>query len=302
MPNTLCHIGIQISLNRPVAKTNDLLWIIIACIIPDLPWITLKSCIVLDLFNPYDLRLYCTAQASLFFCLIFSAALACWARQSWRVFALLSTNCLIHLLLDALQIKWGNGVHIFAPLTWVMFHVDLTWPEHIITLVFTILGFGLLIFFWKRLASSVFVPPISSPQKAFAGLLFLGFYLAGPFLYLDKLEEVNTYYLHTMREKNARSGKVIEFDRVHYDTEQKILITFAGEPIAVTGNQPDRSGRVSFRGHFLTPSSIAADSFHYHRDHRDLASSIGLFMACTLLLQSLLLSHFQTRKNQPGSL
>jgi hypothetical protein len=300
LPNTLCHIGIQLSLNRPVVGKNDLLWVIIACVLPDLPWIALKGLIALDLFDPYDLRLYCSAQASLFFCLFLSAGLACFARRIGRVFAVLGGNCLLHLLLDGLQIKWGNGVHLFSPFSWTMFHVDLAWPGHPVTLAFTVIGFAMLVFSWRTLAAvplPIHRPP---PRTALAGLFFLGFYLAGPVMSLDKLEEVNTYYLQTMRHQAERPGKAIEFDRVHYDAEQKTIKTFTGEHIAVTGNQPDRSGRVSLRGRFLTPTVVAAEVFHYHRDRRDLASSVGLFMACTLLLHSLLLSHFQTRKNLQG--
>jgi len=299
LPNTLCHIGIQLPLNRLVGGKKYLLWVIIACIIPDLPWITLKVLIVIGFFDPYDLRLYCTAQASLFFCLFLSAALACTTRQTSRIFLILAGNCLLHLLLDPLEIKWGNGVHLFAPSTWAMFHLDLVWPEHPVVLVFTLVGFFLLLFSWRRMAAA----PLGiawSPTKWTVGLVFLGLYLAGPLLFLDRLEETDTYYLHTLRLTAERPGKTIEFDRVHYNAQDKTVKTFAGERIFVTGSQPDRSGRVSFRGRFLTPGSIAADSFHYHPDERDIASLIGLFMACTLLLHSVLLSHFQARKNQQG--
>lgn len=299
MPNTLCHIGVQLPLNRLVAGRKDLLWVIIACIIPDLPWITLKILVVTGFFDPYDLRLYCTAQASLFFCLFLSGALACTARQTGRVFLVLAGNCLLHLLLDPLEFKWGNGVHLLAPSTWTMFHLDLAWPEHPVVLVFTLVGFFLLLFSWKKMAATS-LGIAWSPAKWAVGLVFLGVYLAGPLLFLDRLEATDTYYLHTLRLRDERPGKTIEFDRVHYNAREKTVKTFAGERIFVTGSQPDRSGRVSFRGRFLTPTSIAADSFHYHPDERDLASLIGLFMACTLLLHSLLLSHFPARKNQQG--
>jgi hypothetical protein len=298
LPNTLCHIGVQIPLNRLVIGKNDLLWVIIACIIPDLPWVVLKGLVALGLFNPYDLRLYCTSQASLFFCLLLSAGLACFSRRSSKVFAVLGGNCLLHLLLDAMQIKWGNGVHLLSPFTWTMFHVDLAWPGHPVTLAFTFLGFAILIFWRKITATAPGWMKRPSPAKMAAGLVFFTLYLAGPLIYLDRLEEADTYYLHTMRNKENRPGKVIEFDRVHYYADQKAVKTFAGEHIAVTGNRPDQSGRVSFRGRFLSPTLVAVDSFHYHRDYRDLASMIGLFMACTLLLHSLLLSHFHAHKNQ----
>ena len=300
LPNTLCHIGIQLPLTRLVAGKDFLLWAMIACIIPDLPWITLKLLVPAGLFDPYDLRLYCTAQASLFFCLFLSAALACMARQSGIVLLVLTGNCLFHLLLDPLEIKWGNGVHLVAPFHWNMFRLDLVWPEHPVVLAFTLAGFLVLLLFRKRLAAVS--PAIArSPGKWAAGLVFLGLYLAGPLFFLDKLEEADTYYLRTLRLREERPGKAIEFDRVHYNAREKTVKTFAGERIEVVGSQPEHSGRVSFRGRFLSPGSFAIDSYHYHHDERDLASVIGLFMACTLLLHSVLLSRFHTRKNQQGS-
>jgi hypothetical protein len=88
----------------------------------------------------------------------------------------------------------------------------------------------------------------------------------------------------------------LEFDRVRYRADEQSLQTFTGERIAVTGNQPNRSGWVSFRGHFLSATGIAVISHHYHRDYRDISSLIGQFMTCTLLLQSLILPHFQAAK------
>ncbi len=291
MPNTLCHIGVQLPITRLVAGRDFLLWAVIACIIPDLPWITLRILVPVGLFDPYDLRLYCTAQASLFFCLFLSAALSCTALRTGRVFLVLAGNCLFHLLLDPLEIKWGNGVHLVAPSHWNMLHLDLIWPEHPVVLAFTLAGFLLLLLSWKRIAAA----PLGiswSPAKWAAGLLFLILYLAGPLFVLDKLEEANTYHLHTLRMREERPGKAIELDRVHYNAREKTVKTFAGERIAVIGSQPEQSGRVSFRGRFQTPGSFVVDSYHYHPDERDMASLIGLFMACTLLFHSVLLSRF----------
>ncbi len=296
MPNTLCHIGIQAPLNRTVLGRDRLLWVIIACILPDLPWIILTCLIPLDIFDPYDLRLYCTAQASLLLCLFLSAALACCTKQTGKIFMILAGNCLFHLVLDALEIKWGNGVHLIAPFSWTMMHYGTLWPEHPLILGLTLIGLLYLIGNWRSCvvySTQLYLP---EKRKTAIGLLFFGCYLLAPLFFLTQLEEANTYNIHTLRMKEQRPGKAIEFDRVHYFAEQQSLQTFSGERITVVGSQPATSGRVSFRGHFLTPTSFAGTSHHYHRDQRDLASLIGLFMACTLLLQSLILPHFQLRK------
>jgi hypothetical protein len=277
-----------------------LLWVIIACILPDLPWIVLTCLLPLELFDPYDLRLYCTAQASLLLCLFLSAALACCTKQTGKIFMVLAGNCLLHLVLDALEIKWGNGVHLIAPFSWTMLHNGRLWPEHPLILGLTVIGLLSLLGNWRSCVAYSTQLCLPGRGKAAIGLLFFGCYLLAPLFFLAQLEEANTYNIHTLRMKDQRPGKPIEFDRVQYFAEQQTLQTFSGERIIVIGSQPATSGRVSFRGHFLTPTSFTSTSHHYHRDQRDIASLIGLFMACTLLLQSLILPHFQTRKNNQG--
>lgn len=300
MPNTLCHIGIQAPLGRIAFEKDQLIWVIIACILPDLPWIFLKVVLALHCFDPYNLRLYCTAQASLFFCLIFSAGLACFTGQSRRIFIVLGSNCLFHLLLDAIEMKWGNGINIVAPFSWTLLNKGVIWPEHPLILACTVIGFLYILGAWQGCIRSSIPLQTKGRIKPFAGILFLSCYLAGPILFLDQLEQANTYNIHTLRMKEQRPGKPMEFDRVHYYAEQHVLETFAGEQLTVIGGQPAKSGRVSFSGHFLTEANFAATSYHYHLDQRDTSSLIGLFMACTLLLQSLILPHFQTNKNSQG--
>jgi len=303
LPNTLCHIAIQAPLGRTVFGKDRLLFILIACIIPDLPWILLKGLLPLNCFNPYDLRLYCTAQASLLFCLIFSAALAACSRQSGMIFLVLGSNCLFHLLLDGLEIKWGNGVHLIAPWSWTMMQVGLVWPEHPVILFFSLAGFLYLLYLLysrRNTRNCPMRPNFSGKTKIAAAIFFLSCYFLAPLFFLKQMEKADTYNIHTLRMQDERPGKPLAFDRVHYFSQQQTLQTFAGERIIVVGSQPASSGRVSFRGRFLTPTSFLSTEHHYHRDGRDLATLIGLFLTCTLLLQSLLLPHFQIAKKNQG--
>ncbi len=300
LPNTLCHIGIQGPLSRLVDKKYDIRWIIAGSIIPDLPWIWLKILLLFTTLNPYDLRLYFTAQASLLFCLTLSAALALWSKNSRFIFITLALNCLFHLLLDAVQIKWGNGVHLFAPLTWTMSHFDRTWPEHFLTTLFTFAGLVFLLRNWK---SSLQQRPSTLPDKSklFSAVSFILIYLLAPAFYLTDLERADVYYINTLRQKESRPGKLIEFDRVHYFANDQNFVTFTGEFISLQGKFPKQSGRVSFKGHFISPSKIDVKEFHYHTDHRDIASAVGIFMACTLLFQSLILSRFRNQNTTKGN-
>jgi hypothetical protein len=300
LPNTLCHIGIQAPLNGFVLDKKLLLWVIIACIIPDLPWIELKVLLACTTINPYDLRLYCTSQASLLFCLLLGAGLSLWTRNSVTIFSILALNSLIHLLLDSLQIKWGNGVNIISPVDWHLFHLDLFWPEYLGITLFTVLGFIYLIYNWKKLsASSSMELSVNTTKRVIGGLLIL-LYFTAPLYFTDQLEEADTYYIHTMKDVENRPGKTIMLDRAHYFAGSKDVQIYSGEHLHLTGNLPPQSGRVSFSGVFQDSHTIAINDFHCHTDHRDLASLIGLFMACVLIIQSLILGKFYSHKSQQG--
>jgi hypothetical protein len=299
LPNTLCHIAIQGPLSRTVLPVKELVWVIFGCLIPDLPWIWLKLLLTTGLFNPYDLRLYFTAQASLFFSLLLAAAIAMYATRKARVWMIIAVNCGLHLLLDALQIKWGNGVHFFAPLDWQMYRLDLFWPEHLLTMGLTILGLIYLLSIWRPVSA----PPsderapldFSRISTNIIGVLLFTVYLSAPLLFMERMEQQNTYYIKTMRQVNDRLGQYIEFDRAHYFRETQEIRIYSGEKLKIEGLQPRRSGRVSFKGTFLTPEKLLSSSYHYHRDFRDVASIVGIFLACALLLQSLILAQFKRR-------
>ncbi len=270
-----------------------MIWVIIACIIPDLPWIMLKIGISSDFFNPYDLRLYYTTQASLIFCMTLSGGLACFSDKPKQVFFLITGNCLFHLILDSIQIKWANGVHFFIPFSWATSHFDTMWPEHTFTLLLTVFGLFFLIWVWNSIICGAAKLKLHSRSTTAAGLLLVTLYLLGPLPFLTTLEESNFYFINTLRKLESRPGKYIEFDRAHYDKESNELRTFSRERLTIVGQQPQSSGRVSLKGHFVTAAIIHVDSFHLHRDFRDQASVLGLFMACTLLFQSLILPCLQ---------
>lgn len=297
MPNTLCHIGIQAPLNRFVLKNGELLWVIIACIIPDLPWITLKLLLASGTVNPYEARLYCTAQASFLFCLVLSGGVALLMRASARIFLILAINCLFHLALDSMQIKWGNGVNIIAPLSWEMFHIDLFWPEFFGAIILTGAGFIYLLLNWEKIGNSgVFFTHRTA--KLTAAFCLIAAYLSGPLYFKPQLIAANTYHIATMRNVAERQGKPIELDRARYSAAKKEARVYTGETFALTGTLPAESGRVSFKGVFTGPNTIACSAYHRSSDYRDYASMIGLFMACVLLIQSLFSAHFKKDKSQ----
>jgi len=122
MPNTLAHIAIGGILSKSALRNLDLKLVYMVCVIPDVPWII--QCIVkstVNDFDLYDLRAYFIVQASLLSSNLLCISIALLTRKFWQTFVVLGLGCVIHLVLDATQIKWANGVHFFAPFDWKMF-------------------------------------------------------------------------------------------------------------------------------------------------------------------------------------
>lgn len=292
MPNTLIHFAIQTPLNRLAIKQTDLLWVLIGCIIPDLPWILQRVVKIVGgmSLNYFDLRLYVMIQASLGFCLLLSLAISILTKRPVRVFLILGINCFIHLILDSLQIKWGNGVHLLGPVNWDMLHIGFVWPEHMVTQIITIVGIPVVLYNWRGIAREGLQLAGKSIARITVTTLLALMYFACPFLFFNQLEATDSYYIQTMKNVDERAGKTVEFDRAIYDVTTQTAKHFSNETFIMKGALPSKSGKVSIQGHFASPDTIISTKYHLHKDHRDYASIIGLFMACALVAHSLILS------------
>lgn len=297
MPNTLCHIALQTPLSRALVAKADLRLIVLACIIPDIPWICQRLVLQFHFADPYPIQLFFIVQASLAFSCLLAAALAVLTTSPGRTFALLAGNCLLHLLLDALQIKWANGVHLFAPFDWTMLRFDLLWPEHPLWKILSLIGLITLVVLWRKTIHTPLPSLRLNRGRVSAATLLLLLYLLGPLAFLAKVEAHDNAFLHTLRARAERPGKYIEFDRLPYSAEDKQLTTILGETIHLVGRLPAVSGLISVQGQFITADQVMVASLRQHSPFRDYASYLGLFMACALWLWSVNIA----RKRQPLS-
>ncbi len=290
LPNTLCHIALQGSLHTVLRLDKSFLWVVIGSIIPDVPWIILRTILALEIANPYHLRLYTTILAGFPFCLLAAALLAQFAARPKAAFALLSANCLLHLLLDATQIKYANGVHLTAPFSWTTLHLDLFRLDHPLGLPITIAGLFLLLWQWPRISRQRHWPEVVKPARRLTACLCLFLYLTGPLPFLDDLAKSDFHFIETLRDKANRTGKYVEFDRVAYDHRLPGIRPFTGEWIKVSGSIPGNAPVVSIRGRFTAPDTVQVTSSQTHGRNRDLASIAGIFLACLLVGQTVILS------------
>ncbi len=295
MPNTLVHIAIQAPLSKTIWKDIGLQWVAIGCIIPDIPWIAQRILFQLPVIDRFWLRIYVAIQASLFFCLILAAILCLFSKTPKKIFFLLGFNATIHLLLDATQIKWANGVHLFGPFFWTPIRFDLFWPDHPGNYLLSLAGLFVFLFYWKKSVKKGLL--LCIPQKTRLGLsLFLLFiYLIGPLFLLNLPIRDNYLHTKTLQGVSERSSKIIEFDRASYDPQDKSLRVFTGETFTLEGNLPPRKKDLSVsakqvlsvQGQFLNPTTVDVKKYHLHGGYRDWASYLGLFLVVVLTGQSI---------------
>lgn len=301
MPNSLVHFAIQGITTKSLFRNVDMQWVLLGCIIPDIPWIVQRMFYaLLPQIDPYMLRAYVIVQASLIFCLLLSAMFAFLSEKRLSVFIILSVNSLLHLLLDSLEIKPGAGVHLFAPFSWDLLAIGLVWPEHII--VTSLMAIGLIC-----LAAFIFIIPlypvslnISFSRNSILALFFLSAYVVLPFFLMSGPVKYDNHFVKTLQEQDNREGQSIQIDRAAYYTDagRRTIHTFAGEELTLKGHQlPGNPGTVSISGKFLDEKTIQV--FAIHENHglfRDLASYAGLLLFLILWVKPL----FRSVKSTSG--
>ncbi|MEJ2238231.1 MAG: hypothetical protein P8X82_08050 [Gemmatimonadales bacterium] len=293
MPNVLAHFGVQTVASRGLIRRADFKWIFLGCVIPDVSWILLRAIATLAPgVDPYGLRLYGIAQASLIVSLLLCGALALLSARPRLVFGILSLNTLLHLLLDATQTKWGNGVHLLAPFSWQQWNAGLYWPDSLITYILTAGGLAAWAWAWLRPESrpvasgrpAARAVPLTSAALLLAAYLTVPLGLGGGPLAADNLS------VRTLVEREARVGRPVQFDRERYERGSggDSIFSFAKEGFAVQGERARRSTRVSAKGTFVAPDTVRIHALHEHpRGTRDLFSYLGLLLLVMYWIRAL---------------
>ena len=296
MPNTLAHIGVNGFLTRSVLKKSDLFWIYVGTIIPDIPWILQRA---LGMFFPsingFDLRLYVIVQATLFFSLILSASLSLLTTNTKKTFLILAIGSLLHLLLDSLQIKWANGVHLFAPFSWKLLNFGLFWPESLPTYILTLGGIIFFILNWGIITKQNLNLSFKLPKFLYSLVLFTLYFLL-PFYFMPQVEGANNHYIKTLRNMNDRKGKYVEFDRkkirLNKSTSQYEIQTFDKSFIPLVGLDKTNASKISLRGNFIDNNTIKVKEYHENIVwFRDGASYVGISL---ILLSGFIVSKKKT--------
>jgi hypothetical protein len=290
MPNLLAHCGVQGALTHALIKDAPPAWITIGCLIPDMPWLLVR---MLKAFIPqpagYDLRLYAIVQATLGLCLLLSAGLALLSPRPGFVFRILAFNVLAHLLLDACQTKWANGVHLFAPYSWTLQNWGWFWPESLITVLCTMAGVIYLSWAMQHRSAPEPCPTTSRRTRLGLAAICLTAYLVLPLVLWHGPYAADNYFIKTLHERHARAGRYIEMDRADYvsHAEAASIFSLVGEAIKVQGQPQDYAAKISIKGKFLDAETICIENIHLHWPwFRDGSSYIGLIWLGVLWLKS----------------
>ena len=276
MPDTFAHLGIQALASRVLFKDADIKWIAAGCIIPDVPWIMQRIFLTLQVpVDPFTLRFYAIVQASLFSCLLLAAAVALLAGDSRRIFLLLALNSFLHLFLDALQIKWANGVHFFAPFSWQITSFDLFWPDQPVSILLTLLGVLTLGYFGAQDWDKQIM--LAAPARGHAAaILLLAAYFALPPLFISGPRQEDNHYAATLERVTERPGRYVELDRLAYRRQDNTIRLPNGERIRLEGQTAPKDGIVSVQGRFSDTQTIHVSDLHVHTALRDLSTKIAL--------------------------
>ena len=280
MPNTLIHLGIGGIVSRFVVRGADFLWIYTGAVLPDVPWIVQRLIPTLHAgVDPYSLRLYCAIQASLLFSILLAAAISVLARNAWRTAIILTIGVTLHLLIDATQIKWGNGVQLLTPISWDMLRWDLFWPNSLLTLAFTGVCMCYVLVHWRETLTPTLPVFRLSSSGVILATTFVAIYALSPIMLVPQAEAANSHFVKTLRERDKRPGQWIEFDRERYVEKdgRSFVVTYAGEPIEVVPVAGKPQSTISLRGTFVEKSRIELIEHRFHSPwFRDGATTVGL--------------------------
>lgn len=297
MPNTLAHFGAQGPLTRLAGVRVGARWVLLGCVLPDVPWIARRgvSALAGGAVDPVGLRLYAIVQASLAFSLVLAGALALLSARPRPVFAVLALGALLHLLLDAAQTKWGNGVHLFAPASWQSTNFGWFWPESGVTVALVAAGVAWVGWEWARGGRDpgARVPMALDRAKAAAAASLAVAYLAAPPVFFGDVLASGSHSLDVLVDVEDRVGRSVELDRAGFRPAEagggsRARLSVTGGELAATGRLPAEAATVSVRGVFVERGTVRVTDHHVHRSTgRDLASYLGLGLLAVVWIRDL---------------
>ena len=291
IPNTLVHVAIHSAVFGPLRAPFAAVFA--GCVTPDLPWIVRRLIDMTSIsLEPISALAYFIAQASLVGCVFPCIAFGFLFTNFKPVAALALLGCLVHLLLDSLQVKWGNGVHLFAPYDWEILSLSVFQIDSVFTNLLTFAGIIPFLFVTKARHDARLL--CLNPVRLAGCCICLIAYFAVPFLFISDVVASNSRYLQTLENKDERRGKMLELDRetASVTGDTWYTTTHIGEVLAIVNPDANMTdgGTYSFRAEFYDEREIWLIDWKRHSGMRDIASYIGLLAIACWMTTILILS------------
>jgi len=291
MPDLLSHFGAGYLVSRWSVRRSDVPLILGGSLLPDVGWIARRALHGLFSTDSIALSVWLIPWHTPWVLLLGCATLALICRTPVRAFSILYGVSWVHLLLDASQTRFGNGVLFLYPLSMRETSWHLFWPEspvnHALAIGSFILLLGLLFGLvdgpltvgWAPSRASEGGQP-SRRRRLFLSLIFVLAAVATVSLTRARLVEENVFNLRFVTDPSAFEGRRIALDRslVVGDAPPR-LRTFNGRQFLLTGDLDVNPGdTISLEGTY-GGGRIAVQRYHKHQEElRSLYSLVGLTM------------------------
>ncbi len=267
----------------------EVLWIYAGAVIPDMGWILQRLLMRLPFdVDPFRLISYSAALTSLAGCLTASAAIAALTVRRGRVFGLLATGCLLHLLMDAAEIKWANGVLLMAPVSWHLTTWDVFQQDGLVVYAATVGSLLFVALTWRSGIREInrsmwHLSPASVGVACGLAVLFF----LWPLPWLDAPAKNGLYDMEVIRDTDSRTGRNLELDRARYFAASNQVRIFTGELIQVENFSAPRDTLVSLRGVFESPDVLRVEqAIVHHPWQRAVAAKVGLALFAFFLIHA----------------
>ena len=314
MPSTLAHIALQAPLTVTVLGRRALPWALLGCVIPDLGWVfqrAIKWTWRGDQEVFYDLRHYAAGQASLAACVLLCLGVAALADRAGVTFAAVVAGCVTHLLFDATQLRWGNGVHLLLPFDGRAWAPGVMGPDHQLYQIVSVAGLAAL--FWCRRPRATGTELRLTPGRTGIAAVCLAAFLVAPVATVGVLDRADSHSVRTLRSSD-RTGMRVELYRAHYfpaaepggadpPSARPYVLSMASEPLRiVSGLDLEAPARVSLKATFSSHRELVVDDHHVHQgSRRSVFSIVGLLLIGWLLGSWLLAELRLSRSRADGS-
>jgi hypothetical protein len=231
---------------------------------------------VADVWVPDEFRVALQFQAQAFhtpfMCLWGGLIFACFVRHPWLQGIAFVGAAWFHLLLDACQTRYGNGVAFLYPASWHTYNFELFGPEDHIGLAFLAISTGVVLHsFWKGL------PPLPLRRPSWRGALMLGGgFVLMPLITWHEALEANVFNMAFVYSPSTFEGKEIGFERNRLISSTPArLRTWYGRELVLDGVPDDAmpGDSVSLCGTYRA-GTLEVERFHVHWPHRHTTPSL----------------------------